>query len=75
MISSKKLGQTIILSAIALMFSFSSFGQDRGVGVGTINPQATLHVKGSSFPGGSGVRTLLDENFDSYTVEQIGSSV
>lgn len=75
MISPNAIIRTILVSSIILLFSFSSFSQNKGVGIGTKNPQATLHVKGISYPGGSGVRTLLDENFDSYIVEQIGSSV
>ncbi|QAA82746.1 hypothetical protein EI546_13905 [Aequorivita sp. H23M31] len=62
--------RTLTLSAIVFLLSFPLLAQDGGVGIGTTNPQATLHIKGTSFPGGSGTRTLLDENFDSYTVEQ-----
>ena len=69
------ISRTLFVSAFLILFSFHAIAQDGGVGIGTTNPQATLHVKGASFPGGSGIRTLLDENFDSYTMEKFGSSV
>ncbi|APY07488.1 hypothetical protein BWZ20_03885 [Winogradskyella sp. J14-2] len=46
------------------------------VGIGTTNPTATFHVVGTTIPGNTGGTTeLLNQNFDSYTITEINSSI
>ena len=46
------------------------------VGIGTVNPDATLHIVGTTVPGSSGGLTeLLNEDFTSYTVVESNSNI
>lgn len=67
----KYLSRIGILSVIVLFNTISS--AQGGVGIGLKDPQATLHVRGISTPGGDITRTLLDENFNTYVVDQISN--
>jgi hypothetical protein len=45
------------------------------VGIGTVNPDATLHIVGATIPGSSGGLTeLLNEDFTGYTVVENNTS-
>jgi hypothetical protein len=45
------------------------------VGIGTVNPDATLHIVGTTIPGSSGGLTeLLNEDFTGYTVVENNTS-
>lgn len=63
------------LLSFFIIFNLSlgiSFGQ---VGIGTVNPEATLHIVGNTVLGNSGgLIELLNENFTSYTVLENNNS-
>ncbi len=55
-----------------LLFGFS-LSLSAQVGIGTTNPQATLHIKGNYVAPQYSTAQLLNENFDTYTLNQINN--
>ena len=60
-----------IILTLALLSSLSIFSQ---VGIGTTNPDATLHIKGTTVIGGSGTSTLISDSFEDNTLSPFTSS-